>query len=777
MKKKTLMLMVCLLLAGMTFVVVQAAQLNHLSSTIDADMSGGSVGLNVSAIGMSTSNDLSLHANGLGLHINNLSLHTPNPIQPLDSISDTFLFNSSHHTVHDLPWETNETIPASFEEFDTAVRNNSNAAIIVGEVAGPSINRIIQPKGENHVITPILIHYVIFLGDEIADMQTGDIINVIEGYYYVTPQTQAYADGFAVGDIMTNRSYWPMESDNRYIIYLVGGAHQIYHYNNQSILSAGFREQVYLLDTSSPIRAHIDIPSLPHYAQWWQDAMEMYGDLEGLPWYGDVPTPPILLHHGNLTAGAEHSLILTQDNTLWAWGDNRWGQVGDGTVIRRNSPTFIMNDVATVSAGGSHTMVIRNDGSLWGWGSNTNGQIGNGMTTDWDFPNPDPIKIMDDVIMVSASFPITLNLGNTMVIRSDGSLWGWGCNAGSQLGDGTRTNRLTPIRIMDDVVYVSAGGFYTMAIRSDGSLWGWGANARGQLGDGTRIERRTPVWIMDDVIAVATDHGHTTMAIRADNSLWAWGQNGRGQLGNGTTVNSYSPIRIMEDVVAISLGHGHAMAIRADGSLWGWGNNGNGQLGDGTRINSHIPIWIMDDVVAVSAGNGHTIATRTDDSVWGWGRNTHGQVGDGTTIDRRTPVLIKGESTLPSALAFNATNLDQGFESMDERATRDYITINWNDEQGRFVEVMITHPDGTIRGPYTGGSVNVPMGSDASFYLLPEYYNLSGRERFTGDLLDIISNVLPIAISMQPYLGQDTVLAVQIFDIVDDIDVDFIIEN
>jgi len=178
-------------------------------------------------------------------------------------------------------------------------------------------------------------------------------------------------------------------------------------------------------------------------------------------------------------------------------------------------------------------------GSLWGWGCNQDGQLGNGTT----ITSIDPVEIMENVIFVSASAGSGPSQGHTMAITSDGTLWGWGANQDFQLGDGTRTSRFRPVEIMSDVIYVATGANHTMAITHDNKLWGWGCNRFYQMGNGTNLEYIIPAPIMENVIAVSTSSLHT-MAITKDGELWAWGHNRHGQLGDGTTISRPVPVRI-----------------------------------------------------------------------------------------------------------------------------------------------------------------------------------------------------------------------------------------
>ncbi|MCL1981603.1 MAG: hypothetical protein FWG53_00730 [Clostridiales bacterium] len=203
----------------------------------------------------------------------------------------------------------------------------------------------------------------------------------------------------------------------------------------------------------------------------------------------------------------------------------------------RSTPVKIMDSVASVSAGSGHAMAIRTDGSLWAWGDNAWGQLGNYTQTNWH----SPVKIMDSVVSISAGRLYS------MAIKADGSLWAWGDNWQGQLGDGTTETRTAPTKIMDSVASVSAGLSFSMAITTDGSLWVFGNNLNSSLGDGTTENRLSPVKTKDSTVSVSVASNHT-IALKSDGSLLAWGSNHSGQLGDGTTETRVIPIKIMDGV-------------------------------------------------------------------------------------------------------------------------------------------------------------------------------------------------------------------------------------
>ena len=230
---------------------------------------------------------------------------------------------------------------------------------------------------------------------------------------------------------------------------------------------------------------------------------------------------------------------------------------------------------------------------------------------------------------------------SSFAVQTDGSLWGWGIFGDIGFGAFNLVlpplqPRLTPVKLLENAAAVAAGGWmsdgHVLALKDDGSLWGLGLNSDGRLGDGTTTDRHTPVKIMDNVLAVSAGIAHT-MAITSDNVLWGWGHNGSGRIGYAATAHELNPIhngpiRIMDEVASVSAGLDHTLIIKTDGTLWAFGNNAWGKLGGGpvqmphnrtfdhTHVPNPNPIKIMDNVKVISAGDGYSMAVTADGVLW-----------------------------------------------------------------------------------------------------------------------------------------------------------------
>jgi uncharacterized repeat protein (TIGR02543 family) len=322
-----------------------------------------------------------------------------------------------------------------------------------------------------------------------------------------------------------------------------------------------------------------------------------------------------------VAVGDFYTMILKQDNTLWAAGINNIGQLGDGTATNKPKPIQIMSDVAAVSTGANHTMMLKLDGTLWTAGSNYYGQLGDGTTIN----KSTPIQVASGVTAVSAGSSYS------MILKKD-TLWAAGWNDRGQLGDGTITDKSSPVPIMRGVAHVFAGFAHTMIINGDNTLWATGNNVYGQLDDGTSTDRKTPLQVMTNVWAASAGFQHT-MILTQDGALLAIGDNYWGQLGDGSTTRKSTPVQIMAGVASVCAGQYYSMVIKQDGTLWATGYNNYGQLGDGTTASKSKPTQIMSGVSAVSAGISHTMVIKQDGSLWGAGRNAYGEICDGTAIE------------------------------------------------------------------------------------------------------------------------------------------------
>ncbi|HVT61566.1 MAG TPA: hypothetical protein VHR45_24610 [Thermoanaerobaculia bacterium] len=370
----------------------------------------------------------------------------------------------------------------------------------------------------------------------------------------------------------------------------------------------------------------------------------------------------------SLWGGARHCIILKADGTVWTWGVNYAGLLGDGTVSTfdpndpynhgsndRHTPIQVhgpgnvgfLSSIIAVMGGEPYNFALKSDGTVWSWGGNLFGNLGDGTNTDRYTP-----------VQVSGLSSVA-SLGgrgyHSLAIKSDGTAWTWGFNAAGQLGDGTRTNRNVPVQVLaapgkplSGVLAITGGYNFSLALMSDHTLMAWGSNGAGQLGDTTSTERDYPVPVstssgLTSVSQVSAGWEHV-VALKSDGTVWTWGQNASGELGNGTTVMSNVPVQVggLSDVIAVSGGDCSTAALKADGTVWTWGCNDRAQLGDGTNTERHQPVQVsgLGNVIAVAARDYHNISLKSDGSLWTWGWNINGQLGDNTTITRSTPVQV-----------------------------------------------------------------------------------------------------------------------------------------
>lgn len=322
------------------------------------------------------------------------------------------------------------------------------------------------------------------------------------------------------------------------------------------------------------------------------------------------------------TAGANHSIALCSDGTLVTWGDNTYGQIGNGTTTGSLVPVLISNTgvlagktVVGIAAGQYHNLALCSDGTLVAWGYNYYGQLGNGTTTQSGVP-----VAVNKSGVLSGKLLIGVSAGvyHSLVLCGDGTVAAWGYNGNGELGNGGTGFSTLPVAVdMSGVLVgkgisaISAGSFHNIALATDGTFVGWGYNGYGQLGDGSTNSSSVPVRVDVSgalygkaIRSIAAGYYHS-LALCGDGTVAAWGYNGEGELGDGTDVASSMPVTVDSGgalagrlVTGIATGAMHSLASCADGTLVSWGFNSNGQLGNGVSGGSGVPQPVISSALA-----------------------------------------------------------------------------------------------------------------------------------------------------------------------------------
>ncbi len=324
-----------------------------------------------------------------------------------------------------------------------------------------------------------------------------------------------------------------------------------------------------------------------------------------------------------LAAGGAHSLAVSDDGTVWAWGYNGNGQLGDAMVNQSSTPIMVskLSDIAEVAANFASSSALRSDGTVWHWGgiSHTKNQ-------------PVSITMVKDLEDIKA---IAMGQTTNIALRNDGTVWTWPNSS-------TRQSPVRQIPGLTETAGITANSASFLAYDYDCNLWAWGKNNFGQLGNGDKIDQQKPIQILSTCLTAASIDNHAVV-LQADGTLMTWGYNRNGQLGDNSRSNSLRPkiINDIDHIIAISTDQ-HTLALRADGTVWAWGANAYGQLGIGNQIDQTNPVQVVGlaSVEAIAAGDMFSLAEKSDGTVWAWGRNNFGQLGDGTTEDKNTPVQV-----------------------------------------------------------------------------------------------------------------------------------------
>jgi hypothetical protein len=336
---------------------------------------------------------------------------------------------------------------------------------------------------------------------------------------------------------------------------------------------------------------------------------------------------------------------LFREGNLQTWGVGTSGQLGNAAITNRSTPVTTFaggTNWKQVSCGLDSMAAIKTDGTLWTWGTNGVGQLGNATITNTSTP-------VTTFAGGTNWKQVSCGLDSMAAIKTDGTLWTWGDGGSGKLGNAAITNRSTPVTTFaggTNWKQASAGSANISAIKTDGTLWTWGTNGVGQLGNAAITNRSTPV----TTFAGGTNWKQVSCsfdfmaAIKTDGTLWTWGNGGSGRLGNATITNTSTPVTTFAGGTnwkQVSCGFDSMAAIKTDGTLWTWGDGGSGKLGNATITNTSTPVTTFaggTNWKQVSFDIGYSAAIKTDGTLWTWGDGGSGKLGNATITNTSTPV-------------------------------------------------------------------------------------------------------------------------------------------
>jgi alpha-tubulin suppressor-like RCC1 family protein len=448
----------------------------------------------------------------------------------------------------------------------------------------------------------------------------------------------------------------------------------------------------------------------------------------------------------SIWGGARGTIILKSDGTVWTWGANFNGKLGIGNTnpVLMDVPVEVhgpgnlsyLNSIQAVMGGEFHNVALKSDGTVWCWGWNGIGQLGDGTTNDaWT-----PIQTG-----LTASPPLkgVTKLGGrpyfTLAVKSDGTIWAWGMNKLGQMGNGSVSpfvnvpvlvSNSLPGGAINSPQQVTCGYQFGAALTTNGTVWTWGSGSHGELGQGAAATTSYyPAQIpgLTNITAISAGWFHI-LALQSNGTVWDWGNNANGELGDGTAVNRFSPVPVLNvsNIVSVSGGDSHSSALAADGTVWKWGLNNLGELGNGmtNAIANPFPAKILVDtysnvfnnVVLLSARDYHNIAVKSDGSVWMWGANDQGQCGNGTTNNTWAPTPVSG-LTARIGLPLNLTPAaSPGFANLSWSSTTGaYFSVEYStDLTAGFTGVLVSN---LLATPPTNW-VSVPLTNASTYYRL-----------------------------------------------------------
>ena len=428
-----------------------------------------------------------------------------------------------------------------------------------------------------------------------------------------------------------------------------------------------------------------------------------------------------------VAAGGRHTVALKKDGTVWTWGYNAHGELGDGTAVTKYYPvqvqtgeqksgTGYLENIIEIAAGAYHNLALAKDGTVWAWGYNGYGQLGNNTATNSSLP----VKVtgLTDAVSIAAGYY------NSFAVRKDGSVWSWGHNAYGSLGNGNTSNQYIPRRVLGgasgsqyltDIVEVKAATYHTLALKANGTVYAWGYNGLGQLGS-SGSDSYTPVQVVtggqssasgylekvvDIDVSSDDDSGYgTSIALTESKEVYGWGYSGYGALGKTGTITTPIKVSNVKTAVQIAIGgtsNGQfTYILKEDGTVSSLGYNTYGQLGNGNNSSTagiQTVQNVKDIVQVVGSQNGYYgVFVKKDGTVWTVGYNGYGQLGNGTADNKSVAiqagtegsnVLVVREITLGSNIDSN-TPIGKTGTYGDNNTVISNVTLRGDNGENKF---------------------------------------------------------------------------------------------
>jgi alpha-tubulin suppressor-like RCC1 family protein len=361
---------------------------------------------------------------------------------------------------------------------------------------------------------------------------------------------------------------------------------------------------------------------------------------------GSATVTVVALRVASVVAGHLHSCALTTDGAAYCWGNNEYGELGDGSKVSRLVPTAVAGGLkfSALSAWAFHTCGVTTSGAAYCWGDNSFGRLGNGSTISSAVPVPVSGGLTFSSVVTGST--------HTCGLTPSGAAYCWGGSADGERGDGSDTSSSVPVAVTGGLTFsaLSTWGIHTCGLTTNGAAYCWGSNFAGELGDGSTTSSAVPVAVSGGYTFTAISAGRFhTCGITTSGTTYCWGDNGFGQLGDGTTTMRPAPVAVSGGLAFVTLAGGnyHTCGLTASGAAYCWGRNSESELGDGGSGISHraAPTGVAGGLnfSAISAGGFHSCALSTTGTAYCWGYNAFAELGDGSGADSAVPVRVLGQ--------------------------------------------------------------------------------------------------------------------------------------